>query len=136
MNVDLPSEKVVKLIKSRIFNPENNYKKLVGLIENSHLEKNLLNISAFKKISFQINRDQINDLSSPTFERLSLVYPPSFECVFPIRLSGSFLVKYPTSTVVFPMQLPAFWIEYIVIIVENKDTYFFKNEHIRLLEKY
>lgn len=132
MNVDLRPEKLVKLIKSRIINPENNYVRLNGLIENAQLEKIILNISTFEQISFHINRDQVDDSLPPTFERLSLVRPPSFECVFPIQLAGHFMVKYPSSSVALPVKLSAFWIEYVAILVEKKDTYHFKNEHIRL----
>ncbi len=135
MNVDIQPEKVVKLIESRIINPENNYEKLIGLIENAHLENPLLNISTFEKISFHINPDQVEAYLTPTFERLSLVHPPSFECVFPIRLAGHFMVKYPSSSVALPMQLSALLIEYVVLLIQDQDTFRFKQEHVRLPNK-
>jgi hypothetical protein len=136
MKVDIQLDKVVKLIKSRIIDPENNYELLRGLIENAHLEEALLNISTFEKISFFIYKDQIDVSLTPSVERLSLVFPPSFECIYPIRLTGHYLVKYPSSSVALPVQLPAFKIDYNVIIVLDQDSYRFKQEHVRLSEKH
>ncbi len=136
MNVDIQLEKLVKLVKSRIIDPKNNYEKLIELIENAHLENTLLNISTFEEVSFHVNHDQVEISLTPSVERLSLVYPPSFECTFSIQLAGHFLVKYPSSNAALPMQLSAFLIEYIVIVVLDQDSYHLKHEHIRLPEKH
>ncbi len=136
MSVENELKKIVKVVNSRIIDPENNYVKLVGLIENAHIENKLLNISSFEQISFNLYQDQIDFSITPNIERLSMVHPPSFECIFPILLSGYYLVKYPTSSMALPMQLSAFLIEYVVILIQDKDTYHFKNEHVRLSENH
>jgi len=136
MSVELELKQIVKLVNSRIIDPENKYVKLVDLIKDAHLENKLLNISSFEQISFNVYHDQIDFSIAPIIERLSMLFPPSFECVFPILLSGYYMVKYPTSSVALPMQLSGFLIEYVVILIQDENTYHFKNEHIRLSEKH
>lgn len=131
---DIQIDQIVKIVKSRILDTESNYYILSELIENAHLENKLLNISTFEKISFHLNPDKIITNITPSVERFSLVFPPSYECTFPIRLEGHYLVKYPSSNVALPMQIPAFTIEYIVILVKDQDSFQLKHEHIRLSE--
>lgn len=131
---DIQVDQIVKLVKSRILDTESNYYVLSELIENAHLENKLLNISAFEKISFHLNPNKVITNNTPIVERFSLVFPPSFECTFSIYIEGHYLVKYPSSNVALPMQIPVLAIEYIAILVKDKDSFQFKHERIRLSE--
>lgn len=126
---------LLQKVKSQIIGESSNYKKLVTLIENTQMVDFLLNISTFEKISFHINKQHLEILPEISIDKLSLVYPESFDVRIPIRLSGYYLIKYPNSQYEIPKQIPLFRIEYCCIMVSDNNNYLFKNEHIRLLEE-
>lgn len=114
--------------------PESHYKILTNLIERAHFEKDILRISAFEKVSFQLDAKTLAADFLPSIERLSLVEPPSYECVFPIFFSGYYLVKYASSNVPFPMQVFDLAIEYSVIIVQYPEYFTFTQEKVEMAE--
>jgi len=129
------NNELIKIVKSLIQGDANRYRRLESLIEKAQLEKSLVNISSFEKISFHINKKRVIFLPDCSVHRLSLVHPPSYEITLPIQIAGYYYVKYANSNVKLPMQLPIFSIIYSCIAIKQKSSFLFQNEEVKLLDE-
>jgi len=86
-----------------------------------------------ESIAFRIDPEHVEPLKSPKIDRLSLVYPESYEFDWQLSVSGYFLVKYKSFSQPLPQHTEPFVISYSGIIVLDKSDFKFKNEWVQLI---
>jgi hypothetical protein len=129
------TENISKLILARAKDKETGYAWLKHLIQSAHPEKELLPVSSYEFADFQPKDDDIQMVTQPKFERLSLVYPPSWEFSVIYSVSGVFNVKYKLANIPLPFKKEPFLINYTGIIVQHENVFEFKNESVKILRE-
>ena len=123
---EIPEELIVK----RIMDKDSGLTLLNNLIRVSSLEKSLLNIVSYQEATFVIDSNNTKQLTSPQFERLTLVYPPSFAFSLKIQISGYFNIKYKSASVSLPNRIEPFIAKYSGIVIQKETGYEFRNESL------
>ncbi|OQX78427.1 MAG: hypothetical protein B6D61_05520 [Bacteroidetes bacterium 4484_249] len=123
---EIPEELIIK----RIMDKDLGLTHLNNLIRVSKLERSLLNIVSYEEATFIIDSNNTKQLSSPKFERLTLVYPPSFAFTLQIQISGYFNIKYKSASVSLPNRIEPFIANFSGIVIQNETGYEFRNESL------
>jgi len=124
---------LMSAIQDRVLNRQQGCKFLEQLINAARLDKALLKVSSCESIIFRINPELVHQQKPLTFDRLTLVYPESFEFYWQLTVSGYFLVKYKSLPQPLPQQLEPFSVGYSGIIILDSNSFRFKNERVQLV---
>ena len=121
-----------KLILENLVSNESGLNRFNDLLQQAKLEKTLLQISSYKSAEFILKTENLKRISGPQIDRLTLIYPPSFEFSMDYQVSGHFNVKYNTASNTLPILVKPFIVTYSGIIIPKGDHFELKNEKIRI----
>jgi len=120
-------------LHERILNKQQRYKFLERLINAARVDTDLLKVSSCESIVFRIDPEHVEPLKSPKIDRLTLVFPESWEFDWQLSVTGYFLVKYKSLSQPLPKHIEPFIISYSGIIILDKSDIKFKNEWVQLI---
>lgn len=130
IKVEAINEQIIKIISDK----QSGFARLNILLRKAGIEKRLLNISTYEKASFFPDTRKIKQLNQLRLDRLSLVYPPSFDFSLRFEISGHFIIKYKSADVNLPKSIDPFIIDYTGIVVIRDNGYEIKNESVQFVE--
>ena len=81
-----------------------------------------------------LKTENLKRINALQIDRLTLVYPPSFEFSMDYQVSGHFNVRYNTASNILPILIKPFIVIYSGIIIPKGDHFELKNEKIRIKE--
>lgn len=131
----LSPEEFSKQVLKNLIGTKFGIKRFSDLLQLACLEKNLLQISNYESAEFFLHREQIKPLHNPKIDRLSLVYPPSYEFSIDYQICGHFKVKYNSASSPLPVQVKQFIVNYSGILIPHDDNFEIKNEKIKIKER-
>ncbi len=131
MNPLKGEEKLSKALHERLSREVDGRHFLELLIDSARLHESHLKVTAFERITFSIDRDRINPLKPPEYERLVMVFPESFEFQWLLSVSGYFLVRYKRFESALPHRVENLPVIYCGIFIPGKNELVFKSECVR-----
>ncbi len=132
MGSTVNEEQLANLLHDRLFGRPDQRALLESLIDKAGLYRSLLNLPTHLSVAFRLEKAQPDAGARPTFDRLVLVIPESFEAECPVRISGHFMVTYKHAKEPLPNQVPAFRIIYAAVMITGTEKVLFRNEQVRL----
>ena len=130
----LSQEVFSKLVLENLMSNESGLNRFNDLLQQAKLEKKLLQISSYKSAEFILKAENLKRINALQIDRLTLVYPPSFEFSMDYQVSGHFNVRYNTASNILPILIKPFIVIYSGIIIPKGDHFELKNEKIRIKE--
>lgn len=128
----LSHEAFSKQALEKLMSSESGLSKFNNLLQHAKPEKKLLQISSYKSAEFVLKTENLKQKSSPQIDRLTLIYPPSFEFSMDYEVSGHFNVRYNTASNTLPILMKPFIVTYSGMIIPKGDHVELKNEKIRI----
>lgn len=124
---------LVTPVQKRLFSLEGETIVLEKLINAANLAEYLFTVAHFKSAEFCLSADGIKAVNPPTIDRLSMVYPVSFEIEWDLWVSGYFKVQYAAIPNPLPHRVNPFKIRYNCIITPTERDAVVRNERVALL---
>lgn len=105
---------------------------LERMINEAGLAEYLLAVTRFKKAVFILSPGEIQSIHPPKIERLSMVFPVSFEFEWDILVKGYYQVRYRNLPNPLPQQIDPFRVRYTSVVTPSESGLSIKNERITL----
>lgn len=131
----LLQEENIKKVLKHLLDSKSGQERLIKLLQDAKLEKEVLQISSYKSAEFILNHSGIKQNNPVKVDRLTLIYPPTFAFAVDCQINGHFNVKYNSVNNVLPVQVKPFIVNYTGILVQHKTSFEIKNERIILKER-
>ena len=132
MHASFDEKGLLEAVGARLLDGHGASGRLGFLIDVANIHGSLLHLSKFESIRFRPDPAAIKPLKPPSFDRLVLVLPPSYEVNWMISVAGYFDIAYKNLVNPVPHRAGPFRILYSAVIVMQEGQATFRNEQIKL----